>query len=129
MAEDNQMPEWAQTLCEKLAEAIEFKGPASMEGWYSAPEETSWGVDLIELFPAVMEIEEAGPNDGEEVFGIVNNFDLLAAQKVFDEVVEMAFGFDNEGESYITIEGKYKERDVVVLINFQPASDEEDEDE
>jgi hypothetical protein len=128
MSEEYQMPKWAQTLCESLASTIEFKGPADLECWYSAPKETSWGVNLIELSPATMEIEEAGPNDGEEVFGIVHGFDLLAAQKVFDEMVALVFGFDNDGQPGITMEGKFKGHNVVVLINFQPTSDEEEVD-
>jgi hypothetical protein len=127
MTEEDQMPEWAKTLCESLASTIEFKGPAYLRWRHSTPDETSWGIDLIELSPAIMEIEEAGPNDGEEVFGVVHSFDLLEAQKAFDDVGALTFGFDNDGQPEITIEGKYKGREVVVLINFQPVLDEEDD--
>jgi hypothetical protein len=65
MSTENQMPDWVQALFEALSSTIEFKGMAYMEGYYSAPDETTWGVDLLEMAPALMEITEAGPNDGE----------------------------------------------------------------
>ena len=126
MTEDHNS-EWAQTLTTLLADTIEFKGPAYMEWYYSPANDNAWGVDLIRLFPAIIEIEEAGPNDGEEIFGIVHHFDLLAAQKAFDKVDALVFSFDNDGQPEISIEGKYTGRDVVVLINFQPVPDDEDD--
>jgi len=127
MTKEYQMPEWAQTLSESLASTIEFKGPAYLRWQHSSPDENGWGVDLIELFPAIMEIEEAGPNDGEQVFGIVHGFDLLEAQKSLDKVDAMMFGFENDGQPSITIEGEYKGREVVILIYFEPEPDEDDE--
>lgn len=127
MTEEYRVPEWAQTLSESLASTIEFKGPAYLRLQHSAPDENGWGVDLIELFPAIMEIEEAGPNDGEEVFGIVHSFDLLEAQKTLDKVDAMIFGFENDGQPSISIEGEYKGREVVVIIYFEPEPDEENE--
>lgn len=128
MAEENQVPEWARKLAEAITSTIEFKGPASIECLHLAPGESGWNVDLVELWPALMEIQEAGPNDGELVFGIVHSFDLLAAQKIFDEVDAVSFGFEDDGQPAITIEGLYKGRQVVVPIYFEPELDDEDEE-
>jgi hypothetical protein len=127
MAEEDQVPDWAWELAEALASTIEFKAQASLDCQHSAPADSAWGVDLVELWPAVMEIQEAGPNDGEIVFGIVHSFDLLAAQKIFDGVETALFGFDNDGRSKITMVGKYKGREVVVLVYFEPELDEEED--
>lgn len=128
MAEENQVPEWARELAEAIADTIEFKAQAFLDCQQLPPEENEWGVDLVELWPALMEIQEAGPNDGELVFGIVDRFDLLAAQKVFDEVDEVMFGFENDGQPKITIEGTYKGRLVAVIVYFEPWFDDDDED-
>jgi hypothetical protein len=125
MSAENQMPDWVQALFEALASTIEFKGMAYMEGYYSAPDETAWGVDLLEMAPALMEIAEAGPNDGEEVYGIIHNFDLLAAQELFDEVNGLIFGLENDGLPCITIEGTTGGREIVVLIYVLPFEDAE----
>ena len=129
MEEEDQVPVWARELAESLAEAIEFKGQAFLDCQQSAPEETEWGVDLVELWPAVMEIQEAGPNDGEIVFGIVDNFDLLAALKIFDRVDAFTFGYENDGRGKVTIEGMFRGREVVVIVYFEPELGDEEEPE
>ena len=128
MTEEDQVPAWARELSESLADAIEFNGEAFLDCEQFGPEETEWGVDLVELWPAVMEIQEAGPNDGEIVFGIVDSFDLLAAQKVFDQVEAFSFGYENDGRGNIMFEGTYKGRQVVVVVYFEPELGEEEED-
>jgi hypothetical protein len=128
MTEEDLVPEWARELAEAIADTIEFKAHAFLDCQQMEPEESEWGVDLVELWPALMEIQEAGPNDGELVFGIVDRFDLLAAEKVFDEVSEMMFGFENDGQPKITIEGTYKGRVVVVIVYFEPWFDDEDDE-
>jgi hypothetical protein len=129
MSQENLIPEWAKVLGEVMASTIEFKGPAYMEWQHSTPEESEYGVDLIELWPAMMEIEEAGPNDGEVVFGVVHSFDILSAQEIFDEVDAVTFGFENDGQPNLSIEGKYQGRDVVVLVYFEPVFDADDGEE
>jgi hypothetical protein len=129
MTEENPVPAWAQELAVAVADTIEFKAQASLDCQQWSPEETDWGVDLVELWPAVMEIQEAGPNDGEMVFGIIDTFDLLAVQKVFDQVDDFTFGYENDGRSNITIEGKFKGRDVIVIVYFEPEWDEAGEEE
>lgn len=120
------MPDWAVPIFETIVSAIEFKGIAYMEGYYSAPDETAWGLDLLELAPALMNISEQGADDGEQCYGIIHNFDLLTAQAAFDEVMVMAFGIENDGRPCITIEGKVGERDIVALIYTDPFEDAED---
>ena len=129
MTEENKVPVWARELAEAIADTVEFKGQASIDCRQSGPEETEWGVDLVELWPAVMDIQEAGPNDGEFVFGIVDRFDILAAQKIFEEVNALRFEIEDTGEPKITLEGKYKGREVVIILYFEPDVDvDEDED-
>lgn len=127
MAEEDQVPQWARELADEIAATIEFMAQASIDCQLSAPEETEWGVDLVELWPAVMEIQEAGPNDGEMVFGIVQSFDLLAAQKIFEAVDAITFGFEDDGQPKITIEGKFKGRQVAVIVYFEPEFDEDED--
>ncbi len=124
MSEESYMPDWADKLCDAIAATIEFKGMADIEAFFWAPDETSWGTNLLEVAPAVMEIVEAGPNDGEHVFGIVHNFDLLALQGNFEQVDALTFGFENDGQPTVTLEGKFEGNEVVVLIYFRPFKDE-----
>jgi hypothetical protein len=130
---DAQMPDWAQGLCEAISATVEFKGASAMVAHYAAPDENEWEAELIEIAPARMEIEEAGPNDGEQIYGIIHNLDLLTVQDQFDEVQALSFGFENDGQPIITVEGLYGGRDVVVLINLFPfdstGGDDEDGDD
>ena len=127
MTEEDLVPKWARELAEEIASMIEFEAPAILDCQQSEPEETEWGVDLVELWPAVMEIQEAGPNDGEIVYGIVHSFDILAAQKIFDKVNSVKFGFEIANRPIVTIEGNFKGRPVVVIVYFEPEF-EDDED-
>ena len=129
MTEENQLQDWVKTLSETIASAIEYDGPAILTGIHSSPEESIWGVDYIELFPVITEIEEAGPNDGEDVFGFVHSIDILEVQKAFDEVSAVVIGFELDREASLTLEGKYEGREVVVRINSEPSFDEDNESE
>jgi hypothetical protein len=104
------MPDWIDSLFETIVSGIEFKGMASMEGCYSAPDETSWGIDLLEMAPALLQVLEPASGQGEQCYGLIHNFDLMTAQSAFDDVVGMGFGVDNDGRHLITIEGKVGER-------------------
>lgn len=128
MTEDYEAPEWVTTLGEAIASTIEFQGPAYIEWYYSKAADNEWGVDLLELYPALVEIEEAGPYDGEIVFVKVNSFDVFAAQKALDEVEGVTFGFEGGDQTNISIEGKYKGQNVVVIVYFEPAMDDEADD-
>jgi hypothetical protein len=120
-----QMPDWIESLFETIVSGIEFKGAASMEGRYFTPEETSWGIDLLEMAPALMEITDRESGKEEQCYGLIHNFDLMTAQSAFDEVVAMGFGIDNDGRHLITIEGKAGKREIVVLIFTDPFEDAE----
>ena len=125
MSTIKQMPDWVESLFEKLASGIEFKGVAWMEGHHSLPDETSWGIDLLEMAPALLQISTHGLGEGEECYGLIHNFDLMTAQSAFDEVTEMGFGIDNEGRHVITIEGKVGNHEIVALIYTDPFEDAE----
>jgi hypothetical protein len=96
-----------------------------MEGRYSRPDETSWGIDLLEMAPALLQISAPGLGGGEECYGLIHNFDLTTAQSAFDEVAEMWFGIDNDRRHAITIEGKVGEHEIVALIYTEPFEDAE----
>jgi hypothetical protein len=128
MTEDSKTPEWVETLSEALASTIEWNAPAYIEWYYSKADENGWGIDLIELYPALMEIEEAGPNDGEIIFPDISSFDILEAQKKLDEVDAVLFGFETDGQPSISLEGKYKGQEIMVNIYFQPLDDSEEEE-
>lgn len=126
MTEEDGLQDWVKTLSETIASAIEYDGPALLTGIHSSPEESIWGVDYIELFPVVTEIEEAGPRDGEEVEGLVHTIDILEVQKAFDEVSAVVLGFEFDREGSVTLEGKYAGRQVVVRINSEPRFDDDE---
>ncbi len=119
----NQMRDWAQALFDTLASTIEFKGLASLEGRYSAPGETDWGIDLLELAPALMELTQTRPRDGERVYGLIHDLDLLAAQQAFAKVAALSFGFEDDGHSYFTFEGNAQGHKIAVVIYTSPFAD------
>lgn len=129
MTEEGQVPDWVWKLAEEVASTIEFKAQASLDCLHFAAQDTDWGVDLVELWPTVMEIQEAGPNDGEIVFGIVDSFDLLAAQKIFDNLDAVTYGYEYDGRGKITFEGEFKGRMVVVVVYFEPELDDVEDEE
>ncbi len=129
MADENSMPDWADHLFETIASTIEFKGFAEMEGYYLAPEENDWGVHLLEMAPVLMEVMESGPNDGEHVYGVINNIDLLAVQDALDSVSALGFGFENDGSPVLTVEGSAGGRELVLRINALPFPDDDDTDD
>ncbi len=128
MTEENSMPDWADKLFETIASTIEFKGFAEMEGYYLAPEENEWGVHLLEMAPVLMEVMESGPNDGQQVYGVINNIDLLAVQDALDSVASLGFGFENDGSPVLTIEGSTGGRELVLRINALPFPNDDDDD-
>jgi hypothetical protein len=123
MSLDKDFPDWVNEVFETIAEAIDLRGPASLEGRHFAPDETSLGITLLEIAPALMEIEIPGPADGEEIYGIYHNVDLMQLQKAFTQVSGMSFGFDAEGEPQLWFEGKANEQDIVVIIHSFPFED------
>jgi len=125
MNTQNPMPDWVQSLFEFLASTIEFKAIACMQGRYSEPDETAWGIHLLEMAPSLMQLSETGSEEEEKVYGLIHNLDLLAAEDGFDEVEALAFGIDNNACPCITIEGMVGGREVVVLIYSDPFEEDE----
>lgn len=125
MSTEDETPDWVADLAEAVAGAVEFKGLANMEWRCYKPEDTAWGVDLLEMAPGLLEIVQAGPHDGEQVHGIIHSLDLLAVQDAFDEVVALSFGSDNEGRPEVTVEGRVEEKEIVLLIHTYPFEDAE----
>src|SRR5512139_3984474 len=99
------MPNWAERLLNKLAMSVE--GFGKLEGRHCAPDETSWGVDLVQMAPALLELVEAGPQDGAETFEIIHSLDLMVVQDALDQVEAFSLDFDNEGSPEVTIEGLF----------------------
>ncbi len=99
----------------------------TLKGTYWSPEESIWGVDYIEFFPVIGEIQDAGPRDGEQVEGLVHTIDILEVQKAFEEVRAIVIGFEFDRQGSVTLEGTYAGREVVVRINAEPSFDEDDE--
>lgn len=114
------IPHWATKLMESICGTIEFKGIASFDSYYSPADGNSWGIDLIEIAPSLIEIEEAGENDGEQTYGIIHNFDLIAAMEAFGKVKALNFGIENGGQPTITFEGDLNGNEVVVIVYTQP---------
>ncbi|HKX28145.1 MAG TPA: hypothetical protein VJ302_10655 [Blastocatellia bacterium] len=125
MSAIKRMSDWVESIFESLASGIEFKGVAWMEGRYLKPDETSWGINLLEMAPALLQISAPGLGEGEECYGLSHNFDLIAAQSAFDEVAEMRFGIDNDGRHAVTIEGKVGEHEIAAIIYTEPFEDAE----
>jgi hypothetical protein len=134
---DNGLPNWAEKLAEAISDLIEFKAPANLDAYYSTPDENPWGVDLLEIAPALVEMEDAGPGAGEgyedeAVFGIYHRIDLLGIQALFDEVAALSLDLDNEGQLEISLEGKLDGQEIILVIYSLPflvQPDEEDEGE
>ena len=87
MSTDNHMPDWVRTLLEEIGSGIRIQGTRVI--WKDIiPRliETSWGIHLLEMAPALMDLSELGAEEGEQGYGIMHSFDLLATQEAFDEV-------------------------------------------
>jgi len=124
MAEESQIPDWVQTLCEVIARTIQFQATTSI-GWvHDYPAVNGTRVHAITLYVEPVEIQEAGPNDGELVFPTVLAMDILEAQKKLDEVDSVIIGFEADGQIMISFEGKYNGHEVVVGVCLQSASDD-----
>lgn len=120
---DNEFPEWIDDLARKIAETIEMIAPLEMR--YSPAGENELGVELIEIAPGLMEIDQAGPYDGEEVTDRIHHFDLLAAQAAFDEIRAVYYSDDAEEGYNLSLEGVVAGNEVIVLVYPEPFDDAE----
>jgi hypothetical protein len=98
------MPTWANSLFQRIAESVQFKGPAELEAHYYEPEETSWGCDLLEISPRAIELF-GGVNDGAQVEGIFHEIDFCAMKGLLQRVDGFTFGFEEDGRGCFTLEG------------------------
>ncbi|RYX81275.1 hypothetical protein EON83_24825 [bacterium] len=127
--DSEELPEWINVLFDQISSAIEFKGLADIAWRYLDPESTYWGIDVLEIAPALMDLSQLGAEEGEFGYGIIHNLDLLEIQKAFQEVSSMSFGIENEDKSCITIEGTANNQQVMVFIYTEPFDDSYDEAE
>jgi hypothetical protein len=128
MAEERQIPDWVKALSEAMAHTIEFPATTTVGWYYEQPDENEWGIHTIFLYPEPVEIQEAGPKDGELVFPQANSVDILEAQKQLDDVISVIVEFDPEGQSTISFEGTYQGQAVMVLLYLEPFSDDQEDE-
>jgi hypothetical protein len=102
--------------CIETFSQIEFR--------YSEPDDNSAGIVIIEIAPAVMEIDMPSEDDGEKVFGFINDIDLLAMQSALDEVLAFTLASDTEpGQYAISLEGRSDGQEVLVNLRLFPFED------
>jgi hypothetical protein len=128
MAEEKQIPDWVTTLSEAIAHTIEFPDTTAVGWYYEPPDENEYGVHSILMYPEPLEIQEAGPNNGELVFPQANSVDILEAQKKLDEVTSVIVEFESEGQSSISFEGTYQGQAVIVHLYLRPFSDSKEDE-
>ena len=109
-----EIPDWVPALSAAIAQTLEFPATASV-GWVYEPPNAE-GAHTLMLYPEPVEIQEAGPNDGELVEPQVNSIDILEAQKQLDEVTSVLVGFDPQGRTAISFEGQYQGQAVIVHL-------------
>jgi hypothetical protein len=115
-------PEWAMELCEEVLDCIE--GFSFFEPRYYAPDANEYGIHLIEIAPAKLEIAEAGEHDGEEVFDSNFDVDLLALKRLFGRVRYFHSEIDYETFTRkFSLEATYQRRAVVLAIRTVPFDD------
>lgn len=123
-------PKWPDKLVEKVCEACVSCVKGRMSGFsykLSPPDDNGWGVWLIEIAPELLELVERGPNDGDGIFDPVD-VDLLELPSVLTDVESLAYNPGSPDEPpHILLTGRYKKREVVVRIFFQPFDDAEPE--
>jgi hypothetical protein len=87
-AED--IPTWVADVAEHVSGCIEYLWNCHTEWCYVLPKDNQWGVHMIELAPAPLELTESENEVGAFRLG-VQQFDVFAAQQIFDEVDETTF--------------------------------------
>lgn len=127
--EKRPLPDWAEEIFNAICGAFTFKGFGSLEGFHVPSEETSFGVDLLAIAPALSEITPPGSEEPELAYGVIHEFDLLEVQDALDEVIGFSFGVESDGRQCFTIEGVCQEREVIVLIYTDPFGEGEGEEE
>jgi hypothetical protein len=124
LVEYYETPEWVEALCRAMASSIEWKIDGQVDWYYLRADQNELGMDVINVSPSLVEIEEAGPRDGVLAFPRVFRFEVLEAQKVFDEVSSVIVDVENDDQPIVSITGKYQGRDVMVFFYIRPCPDE-----
>ena len=75
------------------------------------------------MAPALLEMVEAGPHDGDAIYGLIDTLDLKCVQESLEDVKSFSLGFDKNLTPQVTIEGVCKGHAVVVLIYARPFDD------
>ena len=115
------MPSWTETFIEKVTGCLEFQdGLSLLESRYSRPSENAWGCHNIQIAPAWMEFVEGGASDGDRVYGLIWNWDLLAVQAAFTRLDGLAYSEGGELGPMITFEGTVGKRTVILELFTQP---------
>jgi hypothetical protein len=122
-AGDDQWPEWVNELFEEVGAVIEFSGLSGGEGRFSFADDNGWGVDLLEVAPALSQVAEVGPDDGEEVYSPIYAIHLLGLHAAFGEVRDLGYRHDHRGYDEITVEGTVDGHEAVVVIRTTPFED------
>ena len=123
---NSEIPDWVPALSDAIARTLEFPATASVGWLYEEPNED--GVHTIMLYPEPVEIQEAGPNDGELVEPQVQGIDILAAQKQLDEVTSVIVGFDPQKRTAISFGGQYQGQAVIVHLFLGSLPDPTEDD-
>jgi hypothetical protein len=120
------IPKWIRTQVDAICEACVSPGVGRMSGfeWRAyAPKDNELGCWLVAIAPEQMERVHQGPHDGSEIFDPVD-IDLQALPESFSELEFFEYNpGSSDEEPHITICGKVGERELVVLIFFQPFDD------
>jgi hypothetical protein len=91
---------------------------------YARPSETAWGVWLVDVAPAPVELV-GGSNDGEAVFDPVD-VDLLSLPGALDSTAVCTYNSATPDESaHFVLEGNKRQREVVISIWLEPFEDDE----
>jgi hypothetical protein len=117
-ADDDEIPAWIADIAEHISGCVEYRWNCHTEWCYVLPADNQWGVHMIELAPAPLELSDRDDAAGAFRLG-VEQFDLLAAQELFDEVEEIMFR-QPLGIGEVVIQGRVEEEEVRVV--FYPAN-------
>src|SRR3954454_11841522 len=101
------LPKWLGQLMGSVCEACVSDVKGRMRGFShrgAEPKDNSWGMWLLQIAPAVIEIA-GGKDDGSEGFDFVD-VDLLALPRCLDEVESCAYDPDFGKEPHLTLVGK-----------------------
>jgi hypothetical protein len=121
------MPKWLKPVVKSVCESCVCDAKGRMSEFsirYSRPSETAWGVWLVDVALAPVELV-GGANDGEAVFDPVD-VDLLSLPGTLDNIVVCAYHPATPGEgAHFVLEGRKANREVVIRIWLEPFEDDE----